>query len=59
MLTWAFWVTDDFAARSPDELTLARGDRLELIERDDDFGDGWFLGKHLNKGTTGLFPEGK
>jgi hypothetical protein len=51
-------VTDDFSARSPDELTLSRGDRIELIERDDDFGDGWFLGKHMGNNTTGLFPEG-
>ena len=51
-------IPDDFTARSPDELTLVRGDRIELIERDDDFGDGWFLGKHLGNGTTGLFPEG-
>jgi len=50
---------DDFIARSSDELSLARGDRIELIERDDDFGDGWFLGKHLTNGGTGLFPEGQ
>lgn len=35
-----------------------KGDRIELIERDDDFGDGWFLGRHIEHGTTGLFPEG-
>ncbi len=51
--------TDDFEARSPDELSLAKGDRIELIERDDDFGDGWYLGKHLQNGKTGLFPEGE
>ena len=51
--------TDDFVARSPDELSLAKGDRIELIERDDDFGDGWFLGRHMTNGSTGLFPEGK
>ena len=50
---------DDFQARSPDELSLAKGDRIELIERDDDFGDGWFLGKHLQNKMTGLFPEGE
>ena len=50
---------DDFAARSPDELSLTRGDRIELIERDDEFGDGWFLGKHVQKGDSGLFPQGK
>ncbi|CAD6583881.1 MAG: polar growth protein [Alectoria sarmentosa] len=48
---------DDFEARSPDELSLRKGDRIELIERDDDFGDGWYLGKHIQKGKTGLFPE--
>ena len=52
-------VVHDFVARSADELSLAKGDRIELIERDDDFGDGWFLGRHLSNGKTGLFPEGK
>ncbi|KAL8675178.1 MAG: hypothetical protein Q9168_000431 [Polycauliona sp. 1 TL-2023] len=32
-------VIHDFEARSPDELTLIKGERIELIERDDDFGD--------------------
>jgi hypothetical protein len=50
---------DDFKARSADELSLSRGDKIVLIERDDDFGDGWFLGKHLNEEISGLFPEGK
>jgi hypothetical protein len=49
---------DEFQARSPDELSLARGDRVELIERDDDFGDGWFLGRNTETGDSGLFPEG-
>jgi hypothetical protein len=51
-------VVDEFLARSPDELSLRRGDRIELIERDDDFGDGWFLGKNTETGDNGLFPEG-
>jgi hypothetical protein len=50
---------DDFQARSSDELSLLKGDRVELVERDDDFGDGWYLGKHLMNGNTGLFPEGQ
>ena len=50
---------DDFEARSPDELSLRKGERIELIERDDDFGDGWYLGKHIQNGKTGLFPEGE
>ncbi|KAF9882392.1 SAM domain-containing protein [Colletotrichum karsti] len=52
-------VIHDFIARSSDELSLAKGDRVELIERDDEFGDGWFLGKHLVNGNSGLFPEGE
>jgi hypothetical protein len=39
-------------------LSLTRGDRIELIERDDEFGDGWFLGKHIQNDDSGLFPEG-
>ncbi|RMZ73745.1 budding BOI2 [Pyrenophora seminiperda CCB06] len=50
-------VVHEFLARSPDELSLRRGDRIELIERDDDFGDGWFLGKNTETGENGLFPE--
>ena len=50
---------DDFSARSSDELSLSKGDRVELIERDDDFGDGWYLGRHLMNGASGLFPEGE
>ena len=52
-------VIHDFVARSDDELSLAKGDRIELIEKDDDFGDGWFLGRHMGNARTGLFPEGK
>ena len=50
---------DDFDARSSDELTLRKTDQVELVELDDGFGDGWYLGRHLGQGTTGLFPGGK
>ncbi|RFU75481.1 hypothetical protein TARUN_6777 [Trichoderma arundinaceum] len=50
-------VIHDFHARSSDELSLKKGDRVELLERDDEFGDGWFLGRHLANNNTGLFPE--
>lgn len=70
----------DFAARSPDEITLHKGDKVELVEKDEEFGacflqlfaptkiltpiasspgDGWFLGRLLSSGATGLFPEGE
>lgn len=51
-------VVHDFVARSSDEISLAKGDRIELIERDDEFGDGWFLGRHMGSSQSGLFPEG-
>ncbi|KAI1390046.1 uncharacterized protein F4822DRAFT_222370 [Hypoxylon trugodes] len=50
-------VIHDFQARSSDELSLAKGDRVQLIERDDEFGDGWFLGRHMVNDNSGLFPE--
>lgn len=49
-------VVHDFEARSSDELTLRRGDRIKLVELDDGFGDGWYLGKHLGHEGNGLFP---
>ncbi|EAW11419.1 putative polarized growth protein (Boi2) [Aspergillus clavatus NRRL 1] len=49
-------VVHDFDARGTDELTLRRGEKIELVELDEGFGDGWYLGKDLKTGTTGLFP---
>lgn len=50
---------DDFDARGPDELTLRRGEKIELVEMDDGFGDGWYLGKDTSSGASGLFPGGR
>lgn len=52
-------ILDDFDARSPDELNLRKTDHIELVELDNGFGDGWYLGRHLRLGVTGLFPGGK
>ncbi|PGH02165.1 hypothetical protein AJ79_07711 [Helicocarpus griseus UAMH5409] len=49
-------VVHDFQARGADELTLRRGDKVELLELDEGFGDGWYLGKHVADNRTGLFP---
>ncbi|OKL56509.1 hypothetical protein UA08_08322 [Talaromyces atroroseus] len=49
-------VIHNFDARGEDELTLRRGDKVELVELDEGFGDGWYLGKHTSSGKTGLFP---
>ena len=51
-------VIHDFDARGDDELNLRKADRIQLMELDDGFGDGWYLGRHLRLGTTGLFPGG-
>ena len=45
--------------QSADELSLVRGDYIELLEKDDDFGDGWYLGRHIESKRNGLFPEGR
>ena len=37
---------------------MRRGDKIELAELDEGFGDGWYLGKLLKTGITGLFPGG-
>lgn len=50
---------DNFDATSPDELTLRRGEKIELVEMDDGFGDGWYLGKDTSSGASGLFPGGR
>ena len=50
---------DHFDARGSDELTLRRGDRIELLELDEGFGDGWYLGRHVGDNRTGIFPGGK
>ncbi|PCH08142.1 Sterile alpha motif, type 2 [Penicillium occitanis (nom. inval.)] len=49
-------VIHNFDARGEDELTLRRGEKVELVELDEGFGDGWYLGKHTATGKTGLFP---
>ncbi|KAF9884026.1 polar growth protein [Aspergillus nanangensis] len=49
-------VIHDFTARGPDELSLKRGAKIELVELDDGFGDGWYLGKDLESEKSGLFP---
>jgi hypothetical protein len=47
-----------FEARSSDEITFKKGDAVVLIERDDGFKDGWYLGQHQVNHKVGLFPAG-
>ncbi|KAK9326339.1 hypothetical protein V1517DRAFT_311488 [Lipomyces orientalis] len=46
----------DFNRRTVDELTLRKGDRIEVLETDDGFSDGWYMGRNLITNRTGLFP---
>ncbi|KAK9359623.1 hypothetical protein V1504DRAFT_425353 [Lipomyces starkeyi] len=46
----------DFNRRTVDELTLRKGDRIEVLETDDGFNDGWYMGRNLVTNRTGLFP---
>lgn len=55
--TARFSVVKDFTARLNDELTMAKGDVVELISDDSEFGDGWYMGKNLSTGMVGLYPK--
>ncbi|KAF9266108.1 hypothetical protein L218DRAFT_996886 [Marasmius fiardii PR-910] len=45
----------DFQAEKDDEVSFRAGDRIEVIEKDELYGDGWWQGKNL-AGQFGLFP---
>ncbi|KAG7097532.1 hypothetical protein E1B28_004874 [Marasmius oreades] len=45
----------DFQAEKEDEVSFKAADRIEVIEKDDLYGDGWWQGKNL-AGQVGLFP---
>ncbi|KZV67293.1 hypothetical protein PENSPDRAFT_654221 [Peniophora sp. CONT] len=45
----------DFQPENEDEVEFKAGERIEVVERDDLYQDGWWQGKNL-AGKTGLFP---
>ncbi|KAJ5601927.1 hypothetical protein N7510_011461 [Penicillium lagena] len=49
-------VAHPLEGRGGDELTLRKGDQIELLELDDEYGDGWYLGRQLRTSKIGLFP---
>lgn len=46
----------DFVPEHEDEISFSAGDRIEVIEKDDMYGDGWWQGRNLF-GKVGLFPQ--
>ncbi|WVR09538.1 hypothetical protein IAU60_006607 [Kwoniella sp. DSM 27419] len=44
-----------FMAEHGDELEFQAGEQIEVLEKDDAFGDGWWRGRNT-KGEEGLFP---
>ncbi|KAJ6502678.1 hypothetical protein DFH09DRAFT_1375676 [Mycena vulgaris] len=46
----------DFLPEHEDEVTFHTGERIEVVEKDDLYGDGWWKGRNL-AGKVGLFPQ--
>ncbi|KAI0638634.1 hypothetical protein C8Q77DRAFT_1092036 [Trametes polyzona] len=46
----------DFTPENPDEVAFKVGDRIEVLEKDDLYGDGWWQGRNPT-GQSGLFPQ--
>ncbi|KAJ1026941.1 hypothetical protein NDA16_002234 [Ustilago loliicola] len=49
------WALHDFEAENPDEVSFKAGECILVVEKDDEFGDGWWQGTNQS-GHTGLFP---
>ncbi|TRM67427.1 hypothetical protein BD626DRAFT_100674 [Schizophyllum amplum] len=46
----------DFLPENEDEIDFKAGERIEIVERDELYGDGWWKGRNL-AGKVGLFPQ--
>ncbi|KAJ7459106.1 hypothetical protein B0H11DRAFT_179716 [Mycena galericulata] len=46
----------DFLPEHEDEVSFHSGERIEVVEKDDLYGDGWWKGRNL-AGKVGLFPQ--
>ncbi|KAG0797336.1 hypothetical protein G6F26_001545 [Rhizopus arrhizus] len=44
-----------FSAENADEISLAIGEKIVILEKDEGFNDGWWKGRN-EKGEVGLFP---
>ncbi|KAG9021654.1 polar growth protein, partial [Tulasnella sp. UAMH 9824] len=50
------WALHDFSPEHEDEISFRAGDRIEIVEKDDQYGDGWWQGRTPD-GQVGLFPQ--
>ena len=50
-------VTNTYNRQMQDELDLRPGDKINVITDDGEYNDGWYFGKNLSTGKTGLFPS--
>ncbi|KAL9934762.1 hypothetical protein V8E36_006537 [Tilletia maclaganii] len=49
------WALHDFEAEQQDEVSFKAGEKIIVVEKDDEFSDGWYTGTN-EAGKTGLFP---
>ncbi|THH29883.1 hypothetical protein EUX98_g4312 [Antrodiella citrinella] len=50
------WALHDFVPENPDEIPFKVGEKIEILERDDLYQDGWWQGRNP-QGVAGLFPK--
>ncbi|KAK0544990.1 hypothetical protein OC845_005324 [Tilletia horrida] len=50
------WALHDFEAEAPDEISFKAGDKITVMETDDQYNDNWWLGT-TQSGQSGLFPS--
>ncbi|KAF8513895.1 hypothetical protein JB92DRAFT_2830233 [Gautieria morchelliformis] len=55
-MTEFVYALHDFAPEHDDEVPFKAGERIEVVERDDLYGDGWWQGRNP-AGKVGLFPQ--
>lgn len=46
-----------YSRRMDDEITIKPGDRIQIITNDEEFNDGWYVGRNLETSKEGLFPK--
>ncbi|KIP10364.1 hypothetical protein PHLGIDRAFT_125572 [Phlebiopsis gigantea 11061_1 CR5-6] len=50
------YASHDFIPENPDEVPFKAGEKIEVIEKDDLYQDGWWQGRN-SEGRVGLFPQ--